>query len=70
MATYTEPLNLFNTLFDIIAGIIIAVSSMAIVFDFNRSVDGYRIRKLPPALSESSGAASDSNSSKAVKKGS
>lgn len=70
MATYTEPLNLFNTLFDIIAGIIIAVSSMAIVFDFNRSVDGYRIRKLPTALSESSGTASDSNSSKTVKKGS
>ncbi|MDD6204814.1 MAG: hypothetical protein PUC05_07480 [Firmicutes bacterium] len=47
IATYTDELNLFNTVFDVAAGVIIAVSSLSVVLDFNRSVGGFQIKKLP-----------------------
>lgn len=44
--TYSDPLNLINTIFDVAAGSIIALSGMTIVFDWSRLENKYRIKKI------------------------
>lgn len=47
MATYSDPLNLFSTAFDVLAGSIISVCSMSLVTDFDRRASAATIKKIP-----------------------
>ncbi len=45
--TYSDIRNLFGTIFDILAGAIIAVSSMSIIMDIDLKANSCDIRKIP-----------------------
>jgi len=47
MATYSDPLNLFSTAFDVLAGSIISVCSMSLVTDLDRRASAATIKKIP-----------------------
>ena len=46
IATYTEPLNLFSTAFDVLSGAIIALFSITFVTDYDRNSNSMVIKKI------------------------